>query len=52
MYELDWIKELLRQIRRFLQSEKSWLGIDENKKQRILDYACGNGTVSSVRIVM
>jgi hypothetical protein len=46
-----WVQKLILQIQQFLQAqaEAGWLEIDQNKPQRVLDYACGNGTVSGVR---
>lgn len=51
MYQEPWVQKLIQQIQHFLQAqaEAGWLDIDQSKPQRILDYACGNGTVSSVR---
>ncbi|KAJ9629480.1 hypothetical protein H2203_001854 [Taxawa tesnikishii (nom. ined.)] len=47
MYDLEWVQKLIRQIRQCLQTNSAWLGVAPKKPQRILDYACGNGTVSS-----
>lgn len=47
MYQMEWVQKLIRQIQHCLQSNSAWLGIDRSKRQRVLDYACGNGTVSS-----
>ncbi|KAH8694050.1 S-adenosyl-L-methionine-dependent methyltransferase [Talaromyces proteolyticus] len=49
LYQEPWIRKLLQQIQICLQMNSDWLGIDLSRPQRILDYACGNGTVSSVR---
>jgi hypothetical protein len=48
MYQVEWVQNLLRQIKDCLRQNSDWLGIDAAKPQRILDYACGNGTVSAV----
>jgi len=48
MYHKEWVQKLIRQIQQCLQTNSDWLGIDRNVSQRVLDYACGNGTVSSV----
>jgi hypothetical protein len=50
MYEVGWVKKLLDQIKACLKQNSDWLGIDPSKPQRILDYACGNGTVSAVSL--
>lgn len=47
MYKVEWVQKLLKQIANLLQTNDSWLGIDRSKPVRILDYACGHGTVSS-----
>lgn len=47
MYQVEWVQKLLSQIQDCLRQNSSWLGIDTSKPQRILDYACGNGTVST-----
>ncbi|KAL4741679.1 S-adenosyl-L-methionine-dependent methyltransferase [Aspergillus similis] len=47
LYQEAWIQKLLGQIQTCLQTNSDWLGIDPSRPQRILDYACGNGTVSS-----
>jgi hypothetical protein len=51
MYMKPWVQKLILQIQQFLQAQAKagWLDIDQNKPQRVLDYACGNGTVSGVR---
>ncbi|TPX07909.1 uncharacterized protein E0L32_010364 [Thyridium curvatum] len=46
MYQVDWVQKLLMQIKECLRQNSDWLGIDPSKPQTILDYACGNGTVS------
>lgn len=48
MYQVDWVKKLLSQIQECLQHNSDWLGIEADKPQRVLDYACGNGTVTTV----
>lgn len=50
MYQVDWVQKLLMQIKECLRQSSDWLGIDPSKPQKILDYACGNGTVSLVSI--
>lgn len=49
MYHQPWVQNLIRQIQEFLQANYEWLDIDQTSNQRVLDYACGNGTVSGVR---
>jgi hypothetical protein len=51
MYMKPWVQKLILQIQQFLQAQAKagWLDIGQNKPQRVLDYACGNGTVSGVR---
>lgn len=48
MYGEEWVKDLVKKIQVYLQENKEWLGIDERKEQRVLDYACGHGTISLV----
>jgi len=52
MYLKPWVQKLIQQIRQSLQAqtEADWVDIDRRKPQRVLDYACGNGTVSGVSI--
>ena len=52
LYQEEWVQKLLQQIRDFLQTNSDWLGIDQSKRQRVLDYAAGNGTVSSVSYLL
>ncbi|KAI0126685.1 S-adenosyl-L-methionine-dependent methyltransferase [Xylariales sp. AK1849] len=47
LYELEWIQKLIGHIQHCLRSNTTWLGIEQSKSQRVLDYACGNGTVSA-----
>lgn len=51
MYELEWVQKLIRQIQHCLQMNSSWLGINQTEPQRVLDYACGDGTVSTVSTI-
>ncbi|KAM0713944.1 hypothetical protein Q7P37_010907 [Cladosporium fusiforme] len=48
MYTKPWVQKLIQQIQQVLhaQAEAGWLDIDQIMPQRVLDYACGNGTVS------
>jgi ubiquinone/menaquinone biosynthesis C-methylase UbiE len=50
MYMKPWVQKLIQQIQQFLQAQAKagWLDIDPSKPQRVLDYACGNGTVIRV----
>ena len=48
MYCQEWVQSLIDQIQQFLQENYEWLGIEADGSQRVLDYACGNGTVSRV----
>lgn len=50
MYLEPWVQKLIQQIQQLLQAqaETGWLEIDQSTPQRVLDYACGNGTVSGV----
>lgn len=50
MYLEPWVQKLIQQITQLLQAqaEAGWLEIDPSTPQRVLDYACGNGTVSGV----
>ncbi|KAF2183040.1 S-adenosyl-L-methionine-dependent methyltransferase [Zopfia rhizophila CBS 207.26] len=52
MYQMEWVQKLIRQIQHCLQTNSAWLGIDQSKRQRVLDYACGNGTVSSALLAV
>ncbi|KAE8396674.1 hypothetical protein BDV23DRAFT_177669 [Aspergillus alliaceus] len=47
LYQETWVQKLLQHIQDFLQVNSDWFGIDPFLPQRVLDYACGNGTVSS-----
>ncbi|KAF5860131.1 hypothetical protein ETB97_001989 [Aspergillus alliaceus] len=47
LYQDTWVQKLLQHIQDFLQVNSDWFGIDPFLPQRVLDYACGNGTVSS-----
>jgi SAM-dependent methyltransferase len=46
MYKMSWVQQLIQQTQRHLQQNSVWLGLDPQKPQRVLDYACGHGTVS------
>ncbi|KAF2160852.1 hypothetical protein M409DRAFT_28732 [Zasmidium cellare ATCC 36951] len=46
MYKEKWVQDLIQQLKDFVGANHSWLGLDVDKKQRVLDYACGNGTIS------
>ncbi|KAK6083291.1 methyltransferase [Seiridium cupressi] len=46
MYQNPFIQKLLQFTEEFLRTNVDSLGIDRSKQQRILDYACGNGTVA------
>lgn len=46
MYKEKWVQDLIGQLKDFVGSNHAWLGLDEAKRQRVLDYACGNGTIS------
>lgn len=48
MYKQPWVQALVKQIQDFLVANAVWLGIDPEKEQRVLDYACGHGTISLV----
>lgn len=51
MYKELWVQKLTRQISDHLRSNLTWLGIGESSSAsvRLLDYACGTGSVSKVR---
>lgn len=49
MYDQQWVKDLVRNIQVYLQHNKGWLSLDETAEQRVLDYACGHGTITLVR---
>ncbi|KAK4505978.1 hypothetical protein PRZ48_003943 [Zasmidium cellare] len=46
MYKEKWVQGLIQQLKDFVASNPAWLGLDVGKEQRVLDYACGNGTIS------
>jgi ubiquinone/menaquinone biosynthesis C-methylase UbiE len=48
MYALPWIQRLIAKIQDLLRTNTSILALDPSKSQKVLDYACGHGTVSSV----
>ena len=63
----DWQKKMLEQTREALLKHLDWIGVDwarhdsthtsenaskKGKEVSILDYACGPGSVSAVRIVL
>lgn len=39
---------MVKQIQGFLVANAEWIGIDPGREQRVLDYACGHGTISLV----
>ena len=52
-FTIPWVRELIEQISKYLRENAEWIGIpsQEATKDRaikLLDYACGNGTVSMV----
>ena len=49
MYALPWIQRLIQKIQDLLLANANMLGLDPCKSQKVLDYACGHGTVSSVQ---
>lgn len=48
MYKEKWVQDLIQQLKDFVASNHPWLGLEADKEQRVLDYACGNGTISEV----
>lgn len=48
MYKEKWVQDLIEELKDFVASNHTWLGLDANRPQRVLDYACGNGTISEV----
>lgn len=42
---------VIKQVKDFVSSNHSWFGLDPEKRQKVLDYACGAGTVSEVNHV-
>ena len=48
MYKEEWVQNLVRQIQDYIVLNSGWLGIDKSSSKYILDYACGDGTVSKV----
>ncbi|KAK5174182.1 uncharacterized protein LTR77_001262 [Saxophila tyrrhenica] len=48
MYEQQWVKDLVQKLQQeiVVLANKGWLGLDDSKSQRVLDYACGHGTIS------
>lgn len=48
MYKQPWVQAMVKQIQDYLVANAAWLGIDPSRKQRVLDYACGHGTISLV----
>lgn len=50
MYNEKWVQDLIQQLRDYVGSNYAWLGLDANKAQRVLDYACGDGTMSEVGV--
>lgn len=49
MYKQPWVQALVKQVQDYLVANAEWLGINPEKEQRVLDYACGHGTISLVR---
>ena len=49
MYSQAWVQDLVGKIQDFMRDNTEWLGLDTTSKQRLLDYACGHGTISLVR---
>jgi SAM-dependent methyltransferase len=47
MYEMPWVQQLIHQTQHHLIENSLWLNLTPSKPQRIVDYACGHGTVSS-----
>ena len=48
MYKEEWVQQLIRTIQTYLVDNHAWVDINPSKAQRVLDYACGHGTVSGV----
>jgi hypothetical protein len=48
MYKAVWVQDLVQKIQSLVRDNSKVFGIDESKPSRILDYACGHGTISSV----
>jgi hypothetical protein len=44
------VQDGVRKIQAYISSNIDWLGLASNKPQRVLDYACGHGTISLVRV--
>ena len=49
MYKQPWVQAMVKQIQDFLVANAEWIGIEPSREQRVLDYACGHGTISLVR---
>ena len=48
MYNKPWVKAMVKQLQDFVVSNADWLGFTDGTEQRVLDYACGHGTMSLV----
>jgi 2-polyprenyl-3-methyl-5-hydroxy-6-metoxy-1,4-benzoquinol methylase len=48
MYNLEWVQDGIKKIQDFIRTNVAWLGIATAASQRVLDYACGHGTISIV----
>ena len=48
LYEQQWVKDQIGKIQGFIRANIAWLGIASSIGQRVLDYACGHGTISLV----
>jgi hypothetical protein len=46
LYEQQWVKDQIGKIQGFIRAHIAWLGIASSIGQRVLDYACGHGTIS------
>lgn len=51
MYKQPWVQAMVKQVQDFLVANADWLGINPDREgHRVLDYACGHGTISLVRL--
>jgi 2-polyprenyl-3-methyl-5-hydroxy-6-metoxy-1,4-benzoquinol methylase len=48
MYSQQWVQDQIHKIQTYIRDNRSWVGMDDSSSQRVLDYACGNGTISLV----
>ncbi|KAK3691628.1 hypothetical protein LTR37_018507 [Vermiconidia calcicola] len=46
VYSEAWVQDLVLKIQAYLQQNVDWLSIESTKVSRVLDYACGHGTIS------